>query len=242
MPRIGILKRNAIDMGKTSLFFRFGLSRYFKPEKKHKMKQLYILALVMILGISATANAMAATAPEVTKAENYFAGLKNAKARFIQTAPNGTQQRGTFYLSRPGKLRFEYDPPNDDFIVADGLFIYFYDGVMKQQSNAPISQTLADFLLREKLKLSGDLKVTKILHAPNLVQIFVEQTKEPKSGTLVLGFEEKKEKYELKKWRIIDALGNIVETELFNIEYPEKFKNSAKLFSYQDPKPKGYNK
>ncbi len=66
-------------------------------------------------------------------------GLKTVKARFVQTAPDGGQTRGTFYLNRPGKLRFQYDPPLKDFVVADGLFIYFYDGELEQQSNAPIS-------------------------------------------------------------------------------------------------------
>jgi len=186
--------------------------------------------------------ARAETPVEIQKAESYFAGLKTAEAKFVQTSANGVQQRGTFYLSRPGKLRFEYDPPNKDFVVADGLFIYFYDGQMSQQTNAPISQTLADFLLRKNLKLSGDLKVTKIMHAGNIIQIFVVQREEPTSGTLVLGFDQDKNKnYQLKKWRIIDAMGNITETELFNVKTGIKFKETG-LFAYRDPNAKGYNR
>ena len=176
---------------------------------------------------------------EIQQAEAYFANLKTVKSRFIQTNTDGTQLRGTFYLNRPGKLRFEYDPPNKDFVVADGFFIYFYDSEMKQQTNAPISQTLADFLLRKNLKLSGDLKVTKIMRAGGYIQITMIQRDLPKAGELTLAFTEKP-KYQLKKWRIKDSVGNITETELFDMQAGIKLPSS--LFAYKDPIAKGVNK
>lgn len=176
--------------------------------------------------------------PEIAQAESYFATLKTAKARFVQTAPDGTQSRGTFYLARPGRLRFEYDPPLKDFVVADGLMIYFYDGQLKQQSNAPISQTLADFLLRKNMSLHADLKVKKIMRAGGLLQMTVVQTKEPGAGSLVLGFRESPT-FELKKWRVVDAQGAITETELFNTETGMGL--PSRLFVYRDPERKGLN-
>lgn len=179
---------------------------------------------------------------EIQKAEAFFATLKTAQARFVQTNSDGHQIRGTFYLSRPGKLRFEYDAPNKDFVVADGVFIYFYDSQTGQQTNAPISQTLADFILRKNLKLSNDLKVTEILKAAGLVQIHIVQRDSPDAGSLVLGFAEGDDgAYHLKKWRILDSMGNITEVELFNVQTGVTFKN-ANLFAYQDPQRKGYNK
>ncbi|MDD3020425.1 MAG: outer membrane lipoprotein carrier protein LolA [Alphaproteobacteria bacterium] len=207
------------------------------------MVQIRKIALMLLMLLALPSMAQAAQPVEVQKAEAYFAGLKTAQARFVQTSADGRQMRGSFYLSRPGKLRFQYDSPNDDFVVADGLFIYFYDAQMKQQTNAPISQTLADFLLRKDLKLSGDLKVTKIMRSADLIQIYLTQKESSESGTLVLGFsEDANGNFELKKWRIIDSLGNITETELFNIKTGIKFKNSAALFSYHDPDRKGFNK
>lgn len=207
------------------------------------MARLGMFFSVVILGLIIPVMAYAAQPVEVLKAEHYFANLKTAEARFIQTSANGVQQRGKFYLSRPGKLRFEYDPPNKDFVVADGLFIYFYDAQLGQQSNAPISQTLADFLLRRDLKLSGDLKVTKIMRAGNMVQIFIVQKDDPATGTLVLGFNEDKDgNFSLKKWRVVDTMGNITETELFEVRTGIKFKNASSLFAYRDPERKGYNR
>ena len=62
---------------------------------------------------------------------------------------------------------------------------------MKQQTNAPISQTLADFLLRKDLKLSEDLAVTKIMRSGIGSNFWHKQTVQ-ESGTLILGFNENK--------------------------------------------------
>lgn len=205
------------------------------------MTKYFLIALmvVSVLGIGFSVRAESPVTNEVAQAESYFQGLKTVKSRFIQTSPDGTQIRGTFYLDRPGKLRFQYDPPSKDFVVADGFFIYFYDGEVKQQSNAPISQTLADFLLRKNLKLSGDLKVIKIMRAGGLLQITMIQRDEPKAGELTLGFSESP-KYQLKKWRVKDTVGNITETELFDMQTGIKLPSS--LFAYKDPEVKGLNK
>lgn len=198
------------------------------------MKNIILFLTLLLIASPALAD----NTQDIAKAESYFRGLATAKSRFIQTASDGSQTRGNFYLSRPGKLRFEYDPPLKDFIVADGLFIYFYDGQLKQQSNAPISATLADFLLRKDLKLNGDLKVTNLKRDGGLLQMTVVQAAEPNAGSLTLGFEEAP-KFQLKKWQVRDAAGNITEIELFNIETGMQL--PSKLFVYLDPNKKGYN-
>jgi outer membrane lipoprotein-sorting protein len=170
--------------------------------------------------------------PSVTKAEIYFDNLKTAKARFLQTSPDGKQLAGTFYLSRPGKLRFEYDSPVRDFIVADGTFIYFYDAQLGEQSNAPIGQTLADFLLRPNIRLRDDLRVTGVVRGGGLTQISVVQTSDPAAGKIILGFTD--EPFELKKWRVVDSTGAVTEVELFDLE--KDIKIDSKMFVYRAPK------
>lgn len=174
---------------------------------------------------------------EVRQAESYLQGLGTAKARFLQTSPNGSQLLGTFYLNRPGKLRFEYDDVKD-FIVADGLFVYFYDSELGEQSNAPIGQTLADFLLRSNLKLGGDVTVTEVARAGGLLRIKLVQSADPQAGSLTLGFSESP--FALKKWRVVDATGAITEVELYDLQRDVALPSS--LFVYRAPaKGKTYN-
>lgn len=190
---------------------------------------VFFLALVWVCPVFAKLSDADRT--DVKKAEDYMNSLKNARARFVQTTNDGTQLVGTFYLSRPGKLKFEYDPPVEDFVVADGLFIYFYDAELKEQSNAPIGQTLADFILRDHLKLEGDLTVTNLKRGGGLLQIEVTQTAEPEAGKLVLGFSENP--FTLKKWRVVDAQGLITEVELFYLK--TDISHPSGLFAYKDP-------
>ncbi len=168
----------------------------------------------------------------INKAEDYLDKLDSVEARFIQTAHDGTQLVGNFYLDRPGKLRFDYDPPLEDFVVADGFFIYFYDAELGEQTNAPIGQTLADFILRENIELSGDITVQNIRKSGGFLQFTITQTEDPQAGTLMLAFSENP--FALKKWRVIDAQGLITEVELFNIK--KGVEHPRGLFVYRDPK------
>lgn len=183
----------------------------------------------------------AAFKKEVQAVESYLQGLSTAQSRFVQTTHDGTQLVGTFYLDRPGKLRFEYDPPINDFVVSDGFFIYFYDAELGEQTNAPIGQTLADFILRDDLKLEGDVSVTNVRRSGGFLQVTLAQSADPQAGSLVLGFKENPMR--LSKWRIVDGQGLITEIELFYLK--TDITHPAGLFVYTDPakdRLKSYNK
>lgn len=170
--------------------------------------------------------------PEVTRAEKYLQNLHTAKADFIQSSSLGSRLSGQFYLDRPGKLRFNYNEV-EDFVVADGVFVYFYDSQLGSQSNAPIGQTLADFLLRKDLSLHGDLMVTKLYKKDDKVFITVVQKDDPSVGQVELIFNEIP--YSLAAWRVTDAQGEVTEVQLKNLQTGVKFADSN-LFGYHDPK------
>ena len=128
-------------------------------------------------------------------------------------------------------MRFDYLPPITDFIVADGLLIYYYDGQMKQQSSMPISRSLADFFLREKMQLSGDITVNDIRREDEFLQVTLVQARDPYAGSLTLMLSEGP--LQLKKWRVVDAQGLVTTVELTNIEQGLKLNN--KLFHYYTP-------
>ena len=123
---------------------------------------------------------------QISAIESYFNAITTMQADFTQAAPDGSISTGKFYLNRPGRLRFEYDKPITDFIVADGSRIYFYDGQMDQVSQTDIGNTLADFLLRPKLSLSGELQVSEITHRGELLWVTVVERSNPDKGRLSL--------------------------------------------------------
>jgi outer membrane lipoprotein-sorting protein len=166
----------------------------------------------------------------VAQAEEYLRGLTTARADFIQRSSAGSVLTGKFYLDRPGRLRFEYNEVKD-FIVADGLFIYFYDAQMKEQSNAPIGQTLADFLLRKDLTLTGDLKATESFQQGGFTFLTLVQKNDPGAGRVQLVFSDVP--FVLRKWRITDPQGDVTEVELKNME--RDIALDDELFAYYNP-------
>lgn len=197
-----------------------------------------VLACLLAAPVVAAVDTVPPAAPldaqaqaDVKAVEAYLNGVATLKSRFIQTSADGKQTAGTFMLRRPGRMRFEYDPPVKDFIVADGLFVHYYDGAMKQGSRTLISKSLADFFLRKNLTLSGDLKVKQVSRDNGTLMVTLVEKQEESGGSLTLGFTEKP--LALKKWRITDPQGAITEVELF--EAATGVKLDRDLFHYYDP-------
>ena len=194
------------------------------------------LTILILIGLGTlnspavkTANAQTA-AVDIRKAEEYLRNLDTVKASFIQKAHNGARLSGTFYLNRPGKLRFEYNEV-DDFIVADGLFIYFYDSELQEQTNAPVGQTLADFLLREDLSLQDDVSVQNITRENGALTMTIVEVGDRAAGSVKLFFNEKP--YQLQKWQVTDAAG--LTTEIILQDMQRDIDLPARLFAYFKP-------
>ncbi len=192
----------------------------------------FLTALLTLAVFSFSLPAFANDAADIRAAQSYLQSLDTAKARFVQTTNDGRQLSGTFYMDRPGKLRFEYDPPVEDFVVADGVLIYFYDSELGEQTHAPIGTTLADFFLQKNIDLyDEELKITSVKRAGGFLQIELVQSDDPQAGSLTLGFKE--DPFQLKKWRVVDGQGLITEVELFYLETGLKL--DRYLFVYADP-------
>jgi len=96
------------------------------------------ITLIIILLVTPLANGQAADGRAVL--EHFLQGLTTLQADFQQILEQPDQggvmtSSGTFYLKRPGRLRWEYDPPNDQLIVADGRRIWLFDKELDQVSH-----------------------------------------------------------------------------------------------------------
>lgn len=199
------------------------------------MKKLLMIAVLVLLAFPVWAeNSM----PDVASIENYLNGITTLSARFTQTSSDGSSLPGNFLLKRPGRMRFQYDAPIEDFIVADGLLVYRYDAEMKQQSSVPISKSLADFFLRPNLRLSGDINVTGMFRKDGMLQLTLVQAKEPEAGKLTLLFFENP--LQIAGWRVDDAQGITTMIQLTEVKTDLNLKND--LFRYYDPKKSSLNK
>jgi outer membrane lipoprotein-sorting protein len=149
---------------------------------------------------------------DLRRIEAYLNGLTTLEARFVQVT-NGTDLvEGIFYLKRPGRMRLEYDPPIPYLYVADGNWLTFYDADLEQRSDAPLGSTIADFITREDVRLSGDVTVTGMRRGQNLISVSLVQTSDPEAGTMTLNFTA--EPIMLQSWTVRDAQGVTTQVDL----------------------------
>ncbi|MBI1206655.1 MAG: outer membrane lipoprotein carrier protein LolA [Azospirillum sp.] len=177
---------------------------------------LYATGSVAVAAPPVAAVLSAADRADVARVEQYFNSIKTLQAKFLQVAESGREASGTFYLSRPDKMRLEYDPPIKDFIVADGWFVFFWDDELKQQSSQPIGSSLADVILRENFHLSGDVTVTAVERSSGWLEVSMVETKDPGKGQMTLVFEDKP--LTLRKWRVLDAQQLTTEVTLSRLQ------------------------
>ncbi len=194
----------------------------------------FIFAFLGLFLLPVFASAEQESLQEIKAVETYLNGISTLRAHFVQTTSDGKQVEGIFLLKRPGKMRFDYAPPLTDFIVADGSFITYYDGRMKQQSNVSIDRSLAGFFLRPNLKFSGDISVSGVKRDNSFLWVTLVQSKEPLAGSMTLVLTENP--MQLKKWIVVDAQEMITKVELSNVESGVKFDDD--IFHYYDPKRK----
>src|SRR5450759_5655024 len=77
---------------------------------------------------------------DLSRIETYLNALRALKARFLQVAPDGAVSGGVVWLERPGRMRFQYDPPSPILLVAGHGVVLFHDRQLNQTSNVLISQ------------------------------------------------------------------------------------------------------
>jgi len=169
---------------------------------------------------------------DIARAETYLNGVLTLKARFLQVSANGASAEGDAYLSRPGKLRLQYDPPSPLLVVADGSFLIVHDRELGAPSYVPLGSTPAGILVRAGVKLDGgDLSVTKVARPPGLLRITVTQTEDNAAGDLTLVFSERP--FELRQWEVRDAQHQVTTVSLF--EARSGVKLDPKLFEFVNP-------
>ena len=169
---------------------------------------------------------------DIARVETYLNGVRTLHARFVQVAPNGGMAEGQAWLQRPGRLRFEYDPPSPFLLVGGNGLLVFHDSQLKQTSNIPLGSTPLGLLLQDNLRLSGEVTVSRIVRLPGQLQVSLFRTKSPADGTLTLIFADAP--LALRQWTVLDAQHQETRITLFNVELGGTF--NQKLFEFVDPK------
>src|SRR5207247_6138958 len=169
----------------------------------------------------------------VDKVSGYLSRVQVMSGQFAQIGPDGRQSKGQFYVQKPGRVRFDYDPPARIEIVADGTSVIVRDRKLNTQDSYFLSQTPLRFLLSDRIDLMRDTTVTGVYADDLYVTVAVEE-QQLLVGTSKLRMMFGAKDYQLKQWVVTDpqgydttiAVSNVDTTRrpdpnLFRIDYTE---------------------
>ncbi len=163
--------------------------------------------------------ALAATAEDralLSDVSRKLSGVSTMNGEFVQFDPNGEQRQGKFFIARPGRVRFQYDPPATVSVVADGKSVLVFDKKLQTYDIWPLSQTPLRLLLDPNLDLSTSDRVTNVSVAPDLIEVVLQDETKFSAGTLNLVFD--RATSELRQWTVTDQQGLQTLVTLYNVE------------------------
>jgi outer membrane lipoprotein-sorting protein len=160
-----------------------------------------------------------------------LSAIQTMNGEFVQFNPDGGQQQGKFFIARPGKVRFQYDPPATISVVADGKSVLVFDKKLQTYDIWPLSQTPLRLLLDSGLDLATSEKVTRVGVAADLVEIELQDETRFSSGTLNLIFD--RNNYELRQWTVTDQQGLQTMVTLYNVEIGNQLASNLFKIDYQ---------
>jgi outer membrane lipoprotein-sorting protein len=178
----------------------------------------------------------AAQRETIEKLTSYFNSFRSLKGEFTQVSPKGNVSAGVFYLAKPGKLRFEYAPPNPFLVVSDGRWVVIENRKKKTTDQYPLAATPLKLLLSEEVDLMKQAKVMSVETVDGLSSITVQDKSKLTPGQIVLVFDN--ERKQLAQWIIEDGQGKRTTISVANLE--TEIEADPKLFVVKIAKRKSY--
>ncbi len=157
----------------------------------------------------------AAAAPiPLAALSSYLNGLTTAQAKFTQINADGTISTGTLYIHRPGRLRFDYNPPEEMLVMAGGGQVAVFDGKSNKRTpeQYPLSQTPLSIILEENVDLARRGMVTGHRQEGNKTIVTAQDPAHPEYGRLEMVFTANP--VQLRQWVVVDGQGNRTTTVL----------------------------
>lgn len=153
----------------------------------------------------------------IDRVNNYLSNMQVLSGNFVQVGPDGRRTKGDFYLSKPGKVRFEYDDPSPIELIADGESVVVRDRKLATQDVFPLSQTPLRFLLSNRVDLMKDSGLTAVYADDVFITVVVEE-RNALVGTSRLMIMFGAKDTQLKQWTVTDPQGFDTTVAVYNLD------------------------
>lgn len=190
-----------------------------------------VRSLLLAAGL-ALASALPAAAEKLplSAISAYLNSFETARGAFTQINDDGTIQTGTIYIRRPGRVRFEYDPPDETLVLASGGAVAVFD----PKGNAgpetyPLERTPLKIILARRVDLSRERMVTAHDYDGTATIVTAQDPENPDYGNIQLVFTGSP--VELRQWKVNDSGGGSTTVVLGDLELGPALPN--RLFNIQ---------
>lgn len=170
----------------------------------------------------------------IDRVEAYLSSLTTVVSEFMQIAPDGSLTNGKFFLQRPGKMRWQYNPPTPVLMVSNGSELVYYDYELEQVTHLPLDSTLIGFLAQEKIRFDDKVGIQEFEEKDGVIRITVAQRDKPGDGQLTLEFSDNP--LLIRNMIVRDASNQLTTVSLNNARFGVKL--DPKLFVFIDPRGK----
>ncbi|MDP4822564.1 MAG: outer membrane lipoprotein carrier protein LolA [Aestuariivirgaceae bacterium] len=176
------------------------------------MKLDWMVALLVVLGLGLSPMAQAKTKgielsleqqQAIEDVNTYFNGFRTLKGEFTQLGNTGNVSTGVLLISKPGKMRFEYAPPNPFVVVSDGRWVAVLNRTKKVADQYPLVTTPLRLLLADKMDLLKNAVIKAADMQDGLITLRLEDKDQMVSGELVLIYDSNSNA--LRQWIVIDG-------------------------------------
>jgi outer membrane lipoprotein-sorting protein len=169
----------------------------------------------------------------VDRVSNYLSTVQTLIGDFVQIGPDGGRTIGRFYIQKPGRVRFEYEPPSPVDVIADGSSVVVRDRKLATQDLYPLSQTPLRYLLADQIDLLRDTNLVAVSHDNAFVTVTIEE-RSILVGThrLVLMFSAKD--MQLRQWTVTDPQGYDTTVAVYNLDTTHRPDPSLFIITYQN--------
>ena len=179
---------------------------------------------VPVLSLALTMPAFADKLP-LSEVSDYLNDLKTAEAKFTQISDDGSVSTGRVFIKRPGKVRFEYDPPEQAMVLASANTVAIFDGRSNQPPETyPLGRTPLSVILAKTVDLSRANMVVAHDYDGTATVVTAQDPEHPDYGSIEMVFTGAP--VELRQWVINDNSGGRTTVILGEMHTGMSLKNS----------------
>ena len=124
-----------------------------------KLFKFYIFFSIIFFSILLNNDLLSLDNERIKKIEDYLNKLNNISSNFIQINSDGLKVKGKLFLSKPGKLRIEYEKKENPLIIADGKWLHYFDMELNEIQSVTIEKSPAWILLKKKVNLESQIYI-----------------------------------------------------------------------------------